>query len=245
MKKIYLLPNLFTTGNFFCGILSIVLSIQGHFSQAAFLIILAAFLDFLDGFIARLSKTTSLFGKEYDSLTDLVAFGIAPAVLVYIMIFIDKGRWGLGITFLYTVSCALRLARFNARLSGDEKKEFNGMPTTASAIILAASVLVAVDYNKTLLLYFIPVLELLLAGLMVSNIPYPSVAQLSILKQKHPFVYLAGAVLTFGGIVFFAELFLFVGGIMYIVYGIYYDIRPKAQKILLKEKKEISIKTGE
>lgn len=241
MKKIYLLPNLFTSANFLCGITSIIMSTKERYFHAAILIIFATFFDFLDGFIARISRTTSLFGKEYDSLTDMVTFGIAPAMLIYLMELSHMGRWGLGITFLYSVAGALRLARFNSKLSGDEKKEFSGMPTTASALILASGVLTTLKLEYAFLHHLIPVLEILFAGLMVSNIPYFAFGQIGLLRLKHPFVYLACAVLSLGGLIFMAELFLFVVGIAYAFWGIYREISPKIMFLSkLHKKREIT-----
>ncbi len=235
MKKIYLLPNLFTTGNFFCGIFAMTLTMRSDYFHAALLIVLAGVFDFLDGYIARLSKSTSKFGVEYDSLTDLLTFGIAPSFLIYKMALLDVGaRWGLGITFLYAVCSALRLARFNAKLVPSEKKEFSGIPTTASAIFLAATILVALEYGYSKLLNGLPALEIILAALMVSNIPYPSADVIWSLSRKHPFFYLVGCVLSLAGIIFMSELFLFWVSLFYVVFGLYKAITPKIKKLWLE-----------
>ncbi|MDY6862001.1 MAG: CDP-diacylglycerol--serine O-phosphatidyltransferase [Thermodesulfobacteriota bacterium] len=190
MKKgIYLLPNLFTSFNLFFGFFSIILSFNGLVVKAAYAIILASFFDLLDGRIARMTKTTSKFGLEYDSLADLVSFGLAPGVLTYIWVLKPFGRWGWLVAFLYVVCSALRLARFNIQVNTVEKKYFQGLPTPAAAGMVASTVILFdpliinnVITNYTIFLFLMPVLALL----MVSNFRYISAKQLSI-EGRRPF----------------------------------------------------------
>lgn len=142
MKKgIYVLPNLFTTASLFCGFYSIIASVKGHFSIAATAIIVAIILDGLDGRIARMTNTMSKFGAEYDSLSDLVSFGVAPAVLMYTWSLFIYGKWGWVAAFLFVVCGALRLARFNVQINLIDGRVFNGLPIPAAAAVTATGVL--------------------------------------------------------------------------------------------------------
>ncbi len=132
-KGIYIIPNLFTTGNLFCGVFSIMSVLHGHFTTAAIAIMVGAIFDLLDGKLARLTKTTSRFGVEYDSLSDLVSFGVAPGLLAYAWALQPYGRLGWMGLFLYIVCGALRLARFNVQVSGPESKDFLLFPSTAKS----------------------------------------------------------------------------------------------------------------
>ena len=196
-KGIYLIPSLFTTGNLFCGFFSMVAAIEGQYLQAAILIVLAHLLDSLDGAIARVTKTTSQFGVEFDSLADLISFGIAPAVLVYFWALSPLGIWGWLAASLYVICGALRLARFNVQVSTVEKTHFIGLPIPAAAEMIVATVLMyqflggATAFHKPIILLLV---IYGLAGLMVSNFRYLSLRQLD-LKRRHPFWLLLSAIL--------------------------------------------------
>lgn len=174
-KGIYVLPNLFTTGSLFAGFYSIVASIEERFVTSAVAILVSLILDGLDGRIARLTNTTSKFGAEYDSLADLVAFGVAPALLVYIwaMAFYDKG-WMAG--FLFVACGALRLARYNIQIGIIDSKVFNGLPIPAAAAVIATTVIFFnhVGVDGTFHNPYITFLVIALSLLMVSNIKYYS-----------------------------------------------------------------------
>ena len=139
-RGIYLLPTLFTVGNLFCGFSSLVQAFMGALGWAALLIVIAGILDGLDGRIARLTGTTSEFGLEFDSLADIVSFGIAPAFLIYAWALTPLGRVGWLIAFLYVVCAAMRLARFNIQRFVADKRYFVGLPTPAAAGTLACLV---------------------------------------------------------------------------------------------------------
>lgn len=178
-KGIYLLPNLCTTANLFCGFYSVVASLKGEFATAAWAILLAGVFDFLDGRIARLTRANSEFGIEYDSLVDLASFGLAPGVMAYTWALqaFDKIGW-LG-AFLYFACGALRLARFNVQIDNVEKRYFQGLPIPMAAYVLATLVIFH-DYiygippNRSWLVLAITVL---LALLMVSTLRYYSFKQ--------------------------------------------------------------------
>ncbi|NLE27743.1 MAG: CDP-diacylglycerol--serine O-phosphatidyltransferase [Clostridiaceae bacterium] len=142
MKKgIYVLPNLFTTANLFCGFYSIIASMKGMFEIAAITVLIAVVLDSLDGRIARITHTTSRFGGEYDSLCDLVTFGVAPAIMVYNWSLFAYGKWGWLAAFLFIVCGALRLARFNVQIGVIDSRFFNGLPIPGGAAVAATTVL--------------------------------------------------------------------------------------------------------
>ena len=196
-RGVYLIPSLFTTGNLICGFFSVISTFNGHYWQAAIFILLAHLLDGVDGYVARLTKTTSQFGIEFDSLADLVSFGVAPAVLVYYWALVPWGTWGWLAACLYVVCGALRLARFNVQERTVEKSHFVGLPIPAAAEMIAATVLMYYFLggegaaNKRVILLLV---IYLLAGLMVSNFQYFSFKQMD-LKKRHPFWLLVSAIL--------------------------------------------------
>ncbi len=196
-RGVYLIPSLFTTGNLICGFFSVISTFNGHYLQAAIFIILAHLLDGLDGYVARLTKTTSQFGVEFDSLADLVSFGVAPAILVYYWALVPWGTWGWLAACLYVVCGALRLARFNVQVRTVEKSHFVGLPIPAAAEMIAATILMYYFLggegaaNKRVILLLV---IYLLAGLMVSNFQYFSLKQMD-LKKRHPLWILVSAIL--------------------------------------------------
>ncbi len=196
-RGIYLLPNLLTTGSLFAGFYAIVASIQGNFTWASLAILLAIFLDGLDGTVARLTKSTSSFGLQYDSLCDLTAFGIAPAVLTYTWLLAPYGRIGWLATFIFAACGALRLARFNVLAqAGDGSLDFRGLPIPAAAGVLASIVYLVEDFSVKAYVPLIAMAALgyILAFLMVSTIRYKSFKDLSG-PLRRPFRVLVGVVL--------------------------------------------------
>lgn len=219
MKKIYLLPNLFTTGNLLCGVTSMAMTARGDFFTASWLILAAMFFDLMDGLIARLTRATSSFGVQYDSLCDLVSFGLAPSLMIYFLALIDLGRVGIAVVFVYAACSALRLARFNSQFNTKEKRSFTGMPTPAAAGLLASLVLFLKEYGLMDLIRFVPGVMVLISALMVSTIRYPSFKSLNF-KVRQPFFYLVCAILAFFTAVFHTELFLLGGFVGYLVLGL-------------------------
>ncbi|MBN1571662.1 MAG: CDP-diacylglycerol--serine O-phosphatidyltransferase [Deltaproteobacteria bacterium] len=185
-KGIYILPNLITTMSLFAGFFSIILSINGKFVQAVWALIFAAVFDGLDGKVARFTKTESEFGVQYDSLSDLVSFGVAPAILVYQWALTPFARLGWLGAALYVICAALRLARFNIQITTIEKSVFNGLPSPPSALMLATTVLFFRDTGLSLEEYrvYILVLVYLLAFLMVSNVKYSSFKELEVARRR-------------------------------------------------------------
>ncbi len=196
-KGVYLLPNLFTTGGLFCGFYASVTTLQGEFQVAATAILIALIFDSLDGRIARMTKTSSRFGAEYDSLSDLVAFGVAPGLLAYRWALEPWGAWGWLAAALYVVCGALRLARFNVQSGVVDKESFVGLPIPAAAAVIATTIWVY-DYlggegttskHITLLM-----LVYVLAGLMISTIRYASFKDLN-LRDRQPFGLLVAGII--------------------------------------------------
>jgi CDP-diacylglycerol--serine O-phosphatidyltransferase len=146
-RGIYLLPSLFTSGALFSGFFAIVQGMNSHFEMAAVAIFVAMVLDGLDGRVARLTHTQSAFGAEYDSLSDMVSFGVAPALVMYSWALSGLGKWGWLAAFIYCLGAALRLARFNTQLEVADKRFFTGIPSPAAAALLAGLVWVLHDYQ--------------------------------------------------------------------------------------------------
>jgi len=144
-RSIYLLPNLFTTGALFAGFYAVVQAMGGNYEHAAVAIFVAMILDGLDGRVARLTHTQSAFGAEYDSLSDMVSFGVAPALVLYVWALKPMGKLGWIAAFIYCAGAALRLARFNTKLDESDKRYFQGLPSPAAAALLAGLVWVAND----------------------------------------------------------------------------------------------------
>jgi len=196
-KTRYLLPNILTLGGVCLGISSIKFSIDGNFNLAVTLILLAAILDALDGRIARLLKGTSEFGKELDSLTDFVSFGIAPVFILYFWELKNYGKLGWTIALMYSVCCVLRLARFNlTKINTQEEWKYNffeGVPSPAGGILILMPLIYELsDYNlKIDVKSFSPYLTILVALLLVSKIPTLSLKKISISSKATIFLLLA------------------------------------------------------
>lgn len=200
-RGIYLLPNLFTTAGLFAGFYAIVAAMKGMFDYAAIAIFVAMVMDALDGRVARLTHTQTAFGAEYDSLADLVAFGIAPALVIYSWGLSSLGKLGWLAAFIYVAAGALRLARFNTQVGMADKRYFQGLPIPAGASVLASMVWLG---NQTAIpgasiSILIAIITALVAILMVSNIRYHSFKQVDF-KDRIPFVGILVVVLIFVGI---------------------------------------------
>lgn len=196
---IYLLPNLFTTGALFAGFYGIVAAINGRFEAAAIAILVAMVLDGMDGRIARLTNTQSDFGAEYDSLADMVSFGLAPALVIYQWSLTELGKLGFVAAFMYSAATALRLARFNTQVGIADKRYFQGLPSPAAAAIIAALVWSGDQLgwrDSTTMLLGAIVATVATALLMVSKIRYYSFKDLD-LHGRVPFVAVLAVVMGF------------------------------------------------
>lgn len=220
-RGIYILPNLFTTATIFLGVAAIIKASGSDFVTAAICIVIAHVTDGLDGRIARLTNTESDFGVQYDSLADLVAFGVAPAILAYNWALGPWGHWGWLAAALYVTCGALRLARFNTQVGDVDKKSFIGLPIPAAADMIAATVLLYFFFGgegetskHVLLLGMIYSLALL----MVSNLPYYSFKDIN-WRAQQPFTTLVGIVILGMLVAAQPQILLFLGMFAYVASG--------------------------
>jgi CDP-diacylglycerol--serine O-phosphatidyltransferase len=182
-KLIYILPNFFTALNIFFGMMSIIAASQGKFEKAFLYIVFAFIADGLDGRVARLTNTSSKFGLEFDSLADVVSFGVAPAMFLFFAVGSDYGRVGALITGLFVVFGAIRLARFNITTNTNEPGVFIGLPIPTSAAILTTWVMLTIDYQINLD-FIVLAGALVLSILMVSNVRFPSFKKINLSKSN-------------------------------------------------------------
>lgn len=219
-RGIYLLPNLFTVAGLFAGFYSMILSIQGFFDAAAILIFVAMIMDSLDGRVARLTNTESAFGVELDSLSDMVSFGVAPALLVFNWALINLGKFGWLAAFLFTATGALRLARFNTQVAHADKRYFQGLPIPAGAAVLASFIWVAHLYTipPRPIAILVAIMTVLVGLLMVSKLRYHSFKEID-LKGKVSFMAILAVVLFFIAISINPPLVLFIGFMVYALSG--------------------------
>lgn len=231
-KGIALLPNLLTTANMFCGFYSIIKSLQGQFEFAAWLVVLATFFDFLDGRVARMTNTASDFGVEFDSLSDLTTFCLAPAILAYRWILFDLHRIGIAACFLFFLCGALRLARFNVQSGDVEKTNFQGLPSpSAGAVLVTFTVfynhLLGTAYPGDVVRYIFLALTIGLGLLMVSHVEYRSFKKVN----KTSFVFMVFLVAVAAVLAAQPEIMFFVVGFTYVMIGLVMWLWKSPQKI--------------
>lgn len=236
MRKVYVLPNLFTTASLFCGLMAILNvfnvaeapMLETHlYVRSCWLILIAAVLDLLDGLVARLTRTESLFGAQYDSLADVIAFGVAPTILIYTrMVSMENRHVAELIATIFPICGALRLARFNVQKTKIEKKSFTGLPIPAAAGAIVSAFLYFQredpDWNQPFVLEFLSVYMLVVSILMVSQVNYPSFKQIR-LERRQQFDILPIIVFVVAFVVFFKnylELMVFAGFLIYVLFGI-------------------------
>jgi CDP-diacylglycerol--serine O-phosphatidyltransferase len=229
-RGIYLLPNMITTAGMFSGFYAIVAAMDGRFEAAAVAIFIAMVLDGLDGRVARLTNTQSEFGVEYDSLADMVSFGLAPALVVYewslkFMLSVGWAKFGWLAAFIYAASAALRLARFNSQIATAEKAYFRGLPSPSAAGVLAGLVWAATDLGLTgeSMVYVAFVLTISMGLLMVSNIRYYSFKEFDF-KNRVPFVAILIVMLVYAFASIDPPKVLFSGFLIYAIFGIVYTL---------------------
>ena len=224
-RGVYILPNLFTTASLFAAFMCVTYSINGNFHAAALSIFFSALLDGLDGKVARLTNTTSQFGVEYDSLADVVAFGMAPSILAWTWQLQSFGRVGMAISFLFVACAALRLARFNVDVAVVSKKFFIGLPTPAAGCTLAAFVLF-IPFMPAFLLDYLPQITIAVCFcvplLMVSRVRYFSFKEYAFIKA-YPFRVLVGAILLLVLLFSNPYFWLFIFILLYLIVGILYS----------------------
>jgi len=231
-RGIYLLPNLFTTGAMFAGFYAITSALNGRFETAAISIFVAMILDGLDGRVARMTNTESEFGVQYDSLSDMVSFGVAPGIVMYIWAFESLGKLGLFAAFVHTAGGALRLARFNTQVEVADRRYFQGLPSPAAAAILAGALWISLElgYEVESIKYLVLILTISTGLLMVSNFRYSSFKEID-LKGRVPFVVAIVVMVGIGFVMAQAEIMLFVIALAYAISG------PVLTLFMLKRKR--------
>ena len=219
-RGIYLLPNLFTTGALFSGFYAITSAINGRYETAVIAIFVAMILDGLDGRVARLTNTQSEFGVQYDSLSDMTSFGVAPALVMYLWGLSNLGKWGMFAAFVHMAGGALRLARFNAQVSTADRRYFQGLPSPAAAAILAGFIWICTDrgYDIAIVKYPAIILTIGTGLLMVSNFRYSSFKEID-LRGKVPFFVAISVMLGVAFVMAQPETMLFFLFLAYAVSG--------------------------
>lgn len=223
-RGIYLLPNLFTTGALFSGFYAIVSGMHGKFEIAAIAIFIAMIFDGLDGRVARLTNTQSKFGAEYDSLSDMVSFGVAPALVVFSWALNGLGKFGWAVSFIYVACAALRLARFNTQIDTADSNYFSGLASPAAAAVVAGLVWVCADEGWVgndvpgVLVFFAACLTAAAGFLMISSIKYHSFKGLN-LRGRVPFVVMLAVIVGFGVFMVGEERALLLGFLLYALSG--------------------------
>ncbi len=234
-QGIYLLPNLFTTGALFAGFYAIIASMRGDFEAAAIAIFFAMLFDGLDGRIARLTNASSKFGAEYDSLSDMVSFGVAPALVVYSWGLSELGKFGWSVAFIYAACAALRLARFNTQIEVADKAWFTGLASPPAAAAIAATVWVCNDSGLVgaaipgEIAVLVAVLTALVGFLMIANVPYYSFKDLD-QGGRVPFAVIIGIVMIFSLVTLDPPRVLLTAALLYAASGPLMLLRGKAKQ---------------
>ncbi|NND68131.1 MAG: CDP-diacylglycerol--serine O-phosphatidyltransferase [Halioglobus sp.] len=223
-QGVYLLPNLLTTGALFAGFYAVVAAMRGDFESAPIAIFFAMLFDGLDGRVARITHTSSRFGEEYDSLSDMVSFGVAPALVVFAWALGDLGKLGWSAAFIYVACAALRLARFNAQIESTDKSYFTGLASPSAAAIIASMVWVCHDVGwlgpslPREFALLVCALTATVGILMITNIPYYSFKGIDF-RGRVPFVAILAVVLLFGLITLDPPVFMLTGSLLYALSG--------------------------
>lgn len=239
-RGIYLLPNLFTSAALFAGFYAIVQAMNFNFEHSAIAIFIAMVMDGLDGRVARMTNTQSAFGAEYDSLSDMVSFGVAPALIMYVWALKPMGKLGWIAAFIYCACAALRLARFNTKLEDahQDKRYFQGLPSPAAAALLAGFVWVSYEYNVDGREIFFGAIQIkwlawgltvFAAGSMVSDLKFYSAKDIN-LKESVPFVAVLAIMLSFVLISYSPPEVLFTVVFVYALSGYYLWVRSRLKK---------------
>lgn len=223
-KGIYLLPNLFTTGTLFAGFYAIIAAMRGHYEAASIAIFLAMLFDGLDGRVARLTNTSSKFGAEYDSLADMVSFGVAPALVMFSWALGGLGKFGWSVAFIFVACAALRLARFNTQIDTADKNYFTGLASPAAAAVIASAVWVCHDAGMigaalpNELAVVMGLLTAVIGFLMIANFPYYSFKSVDFMSRV-PFVVMIAMILVFGLVMLDPPRVLLIAFLVYAASG--------------------------
>jgi CDP-diacylglycerol--serine O-phosphatidyltransferase len=244
-KGVYILPNTLTLCGLFSGFFAIMSAINGNYLYAAWAIVIANIFDGLDGWIARLTNTSTRFGIELDSLSDLVAFGVAPSIMIYKWALGPFGRFGWAAAFLFVACGALRLARFNVQTGAPGSKAFKGMPIPGAATILSSIVIAYYEFwegppPKNV---FFPLITIVLSLLMVSTLKYHGLKEIDF-REKKPFRVLVIFVLILFGLLIHPPTAIFIFAMTYLIWGIienvYLLLKRRRMKIESKMNEDIT-----
>lgn len=218
---IYLLPNLFTTASLFAAFYSLVASMKGQYEAAVIAMLIGMIADGLDGRIARLTNTQSAFGAQYDSLSDMVTFGVAPPILLYSLTLGQLGKIGWLVAFMYTAAVALRLARFNTKLETADKRYFQGLPCPPAAALMASFAWLCYqnEWQNSAVSVITAVLAVIVSVLMVSNLRYYSFKEIDF-KGKVPFLYILVMIILFVAVAADPAIVLFISFGLYALSGL-------------------------
>lgn len=228
-KLAFFLPNSFTALNIGCGFMAIMFSIQGDFYKACMLIILGAIFDSVDGRVARMTGTQSAFGEQFDSLSDLISFGIAPSIIFYNKFLLSSGRVGMIVSFLFLLCGALRLARFNANIDKVKSDYFQGLPIPGAAAAIIGFILVSAEFPEYLHSKFIAIPYILFYSiLMVSNVPFPSFKNSEwVRRNKRKILFLL--IIVACALFIYEEIMFFVVISLYVISSICYALTHRSQ----------------
>jgi len=232
-RGIFVLPSLFTTGGLFAGFYALIAAIQGRFELAAWALIIAGIFDVLDGRVARLLHAESAFGAEYDSMCDMLSFGIAPAVLVYLWALTPLQKPGWLAAFLIAACAALRLARFNTQLAHQDKQYFQGLPTPAAAALISTAVLFHEHAQAAPQPWLWFAVSVTLAYLMVSRVRFVSGKDVD-LRRRRPFVALIIMLVVLVLIVANPHTNLFVLALAYCLHGPFISVWQRQKAVRLR-----------
>lgn len=240
-RGVYILPSLFTTMGLFSGFYSIIMALQGMYIQAGWAILAAAVFDALDGRVARLLNASTDFGAEYDSLCDIVSFGLAPALLLYLWVLAPFQQYGWLAAFIFVACAALRLARFNVQLDTQDKRYFQGLPTPGAALLIATMVLFHEKMGFAPMTWVSLAVVLALAWLMVSRVRFFSGKDVD-LRKRRPFAILFVMLLVLALVVAETYKVLFFLMLVYCVHGPVLSIWQyrKLMQDKLARRKEVS-----
>lgn len=219
-RSVYLLPNAFTTANLFAGFYAIVQGMNGQFEVAAIAIFAAMVLDAMDGRVARMTNTQSSFGEQYDSMSDIVSFGVAPALVMYEYLLQDIGRWGWIAAFIYVAGAAIRLARFNTNIAVVDSRFFQGLPSPSAAALVAGFVWLSVDNkipNYEFQAWIAFAITTYTGITMVSNAPFFSGKSMTLEKKLSPATIMLAVVLVFAVVSADPPIVLFG---LFVIYGL-------------------------
>lgn len=223
----FFLPNIFTALNMACGFACVIFAVNDRFYIGCMALLLGAVFDSVDGRVARMTGTQSSFGEQFDSLSDAISFGFAPAFLVYSRFFDDLGRLGMAVAFIYLLCTALRLARFNANIEKVSSDYFQGLPSPAAALALVGFVLLSIEYPQIVELKYLSIPYVLIyAFLMISTLPFNSFKNSPWVRQHRKFTLFSIIILIIMTLVY--EKYMIAGGItFYVIASVIYFFTHK------------------